>query len=302
MKDEKKQTILIVDDSRTNIMALADLLKDVWAIKIATNGKDALRIAFSEDQPDLILLDVMMPDMDGYEVCKRLKAAPETKHIPIVFVTAMNQAKDEEYGLSLGAIDYITKPISPPIVKARVNNHLELKRYRDLLKENSMVDGLTGVANRRRFDEAIELEWRRALRYEHSLSLLMVDIDYFKRYNDTYGHLEGDECLRKVAITLKQTLKRPLDMLARWGGEEFACLLPDTDAESAFKVAEQLRKAIVGLQLPHESSPISEYVTVSIGVATVLPNAEMHREDLFKQSDEALYKAKENGRNQIFMG
>lgn len=296
---DRKQTVLIVDDSRTNIMALADLLKEELAIKVATNGKDALRIAFAKEQPDMILLDVMMPNMDGYEVCKQLKEAPETKDIPIIFITAMDQMKDEEYGLSIGAIDYITKPFSPPIVKVRVKNHLELKKYRDLLKQYSMIDGLTGIPNRRRFDEALQMEWSRARRYEKPISLLMLDIDYFKAYNDTYGHLEGDECLRKVAATLQNGLKRSTDMVARWGGEEFACLLTDIDHNDAVNIAEELRTRIANEQIPHEKSTIANYVTISVGVATVKPNEEENIESLLKKADEGLYKAKQAGRNQV---
>lgn len=295
----EKATILIVDDSKTNIMALAELLKDEWTIKVAANGKAALRIVDSNDPPDLILLDIMMPDMDGYEVCKRLKSKPETKDIPVIFVTAMDQMKDEEYGLSLGAIDYITKPISPPIVKIRVRNHLELKKYRDLLKENSMVDGLTGIPNRRRFDEALSTEWNRAVRYGSSLSLVMFDIDHFKLYNDTYGHLEGDECLKVVAKAAAGVPKRSTDIVARWGGEEFVCLLPDTDVEMAGRIAEEVRKTIEDLAIPHTSSLISDRVTVSVGVTTIIPDNNRKPMVLMEQADKALYQAKQSGRNRV---
>ncbi|MGF7185863.1 diguanylate cyclase (GGDEF)-like protein [Desulfitispora alkaliphila] len=295
----EKHTILIVDDSRTNIMTLAELLKDDWNIKVATSGKAALRIAEAKKQPDIILLDVMMPEMDGYEVCKRLKEAPETKDIPIIFVTAMDRVEDEEYGLSLGAIDYITKPYSPPLVKARVKNHLELKQYRDMLKETSMIDGLTGIPNRRRFDEALSMEWSRAARYGNSLSLVMIDIDHFKNYNDTYGHLEGDECLRKVAAAMQSIPKRNTDIVARWGGEEFACLLPDADEASANEIAEELRKKVMALQIPHESSQVSDVVTVSLGVATMVPQKGQQPDVLVKKADQALYNAKKSGRNRV---
>ncbi|WP_207707019.1 diguanylate cyclase domain-containing protein [Heliorestis acidaminivorans] len=299
MKSSEKQSILIVDDSRTNIMALAELLKDEWAIKIANNGATALRIAESKSPPDLILLDVMMPEMDGYEVCKRLKESPITKDIPVIFVTAMDSLENEEFGLSLGAIDYITKPISPPIVKARVRNHLELKKYRDILKESSRIDGLTGISNRRRFDEALSAEWRRALRYGSSLSLIMIDIDHFKNYNDSYGHLGGDECLRQVAQSLHSIPKRPLDLVARYGGEEFACLLPETEFTWALKIAEDLRSNVLALQLPHKSSPLSEQVTVSLGLTTLIPQKGQEAQFIIEEADRALYTAKEAGRNQV---
>lgn len=297
---EKRQSILIVDDVPMNIKILAAVLKDQYNVKVATSGKEALLIAVSKNPPDLILLDIMMPEMDGYEVCKRLKEAPETRDIPIIFVTAIDKEKDEEYGLSIGAIDYITKPFSIPIVKARVKNHIELKNYRDLLKENSMLDGLTGIANRRRFNDTMLTEWNRAKRSGSTLSILMVDIDFFKNYNDTYGHLEGDECLRKVALALKNGLKRPADLVARWGGEEFACILPETGHAEALTIAEDLRRSIMELAIPHKGSIIEKFVTVSMGVATISPSENEEFESLIKKADDALYKAKERGRNRVF--
>lgn len=297
---DQKQIILIVDDVPTNLKVLGTALKDDYHLKLTTSGEEALLIAGSKNPPDIILLDVMMPDMDGYEVCRRLKDAPETKDIPVIFITAMNEEKDEELGLSLGAIDYITKPFSIPIVKVRIKNHLKLKRYRDMLKENSMIDGLTQIANRRRFDESLLMEWNRQKRHLEPLSMLMVDIDFFKNYNDTYGHLEGDECLKQVAQTIKIQLKRPADLAARWGGEEFACILPETDPMEAVSIAENIRKAIIDKALPHKASLVNSVVTVSIGVATATPLEETSFQMLIKKADDALYKAKQNGRNRVF--
>jgi diguanylate cyclase (GGDEF)-like protein len=296
---KEKQSILIVDDVPMNIKILGTALNDQYNIKVATSGKEALLVAVSKNPPDLILLDIMMPEMDGYEVCKKLKQAPETREIPIIFVTAMNKEKDEEYGLNLGAVDYITKPFSIPIVKARVRNHLELKKYRDLLKENSMLDGLTGIANRRRFNDTMLTEWNRAKRSGSTLSMVMADIDFFKNYNDTYGHLEGDECLRKVASTLKGQLKRPADLAARWGGEEFACILPETGHDEALAIAENLRRSIIDLAIPHEGSLIEKIVTISIGVTSASPSENEEFESLIKKADDALYRAKEKGRNRV---
>lgn len=298
-KEEKtvKQTILIVDDSPVNLQMLGQLLKDEWHVKVANNGKTALNIAASDDPPDLILLDVMMPEIDGYTICRILKASPETRDIPIIFVTAMNQEDDEARGLAMGAIDYIIKPYSAAIVKARVRNHLELKLYRDLLKNASLMDGLTGIANRRRFDETIETEWKRAFRDGHPLGLLMVDIDFFKNYNDTYGHQAGDECLRQVALTLAKNLKRPGDLAARYGGEEFACLLPDVGVEGSEKIAQRLRLAVKSLQIPHKASAAAKIVTVSVGAASMMPARETGWETLVARADEALYQAKNQGRN-----
>lgn len=295
----EKQIILIVDDSRTNIMALAELLKDEWVIRVANNGKTALRIAESSHAPDIILLDVMMPEMDGYEVCKKLKESHITNDIPVIFVTAMDQAEDEEYGLSLGAIDYITKPYRPLLVKDRVRNHLELKKYRDMLKKYSMIDGLTGIPNRNYFNDTFTRHWSRAVRYGTNISLLMIDIDYFKKYNDTYGHLEGDTCLRQVAMALQCVPQRATDIVARWGGEEFACLLPDTDQSQAIEMAEKICHHVAELEIPHQSSLISDIVTVSLGVATMIPEKDQNPDMLVNKADKALYAAKEAGRNRV---
>ncbi len=297
--ESNKQSILIVDDSKTNILTLAELLKEEWIVKVATNGKAALRIAETFPQPDIILLDVMMPEMDGYEVCKVLKSSPETKDIPVIFITAMAQERHEEYGLSLGAIDYISKPFSPSLVKARIRNHLELKKYRDILKESSMIDGLTGIANRRRFNEYLSMEWQRAMRRETDIALIMLDIDNFKKYNDTYGHLEGDECLKKVAESLSKGVKRASDLVARWGGEEFACLLPETSMNAALEMAEDFRANVEGLKIPHKSSQVAKVVTISIGVASIVPKQEQAYDLLLQQADKALYTAKDLGRNRV---
>jgi len=265
----------------------------------ARNGAEAIRAACSDPPPDLILLDIVMPDMDGFEVCKRIKTIEKTKDIPIIYLTGMNNEYDEEYGLSLGAIDYITKPFKPSILRARVRNHLQLKYYRDRLARIGMIDGVTGIPNRRRFDEVISLEWRRATRSSQPLSLIMGDIDYFKNYNDTYGHLEGDACLRKVANRFCEILKRPGDLVGRWGGEEFACILPETEIGGAVTVAERIRKGIIDLAIPHLSSPIAPVVTVSLGVTTMVPKPGQDPIELIRRSDEALYKAKKAGRNRV---
>lgn len=296
---QPKQTVLVVDDSLFNMHIIADILKEDCIVLTARNGVDALRIACSKPLPDLILLDIVMPDMDGYEVCKRLKTIEETKDIPIIYLTGMNNEQDEEYGLSLGAIDYITKPFKPSILRARIKNHLQLKYFRDRLTQMGMADGLTGIPNRRRFDETMLVEWRRAIRSGQPLSMIMADIDYFKDYNDTYGHLQGDVCLRKVANKLCESLKRPGDLVGRWGGEEFACILPETDSIGAMIVAEQLRTGVIELAIPHISSPIAPVITISLGVTTVYPKPEQDPVEMIRRSDEALYRAKRAGRNQI---
>lgn len=295
----EKQIILIVDDVPENIHVLAELLNEDYDVKIATNGKDALRIANSRIRPDLILLDVMMPEMNGYEVLDFLKKNNKTKDIPVIFITVMKGEDDESKGLELGAIDYITKPYNASIVKTRIKNHLELKKYRDVLKETSMIDGLTGISNRRRFEEELEIEFKRAIRKKDDISLLMVDVDFFKLYNDNYGHLKGDECLRKIAVSLKNSLKRPGDLVVRWGGEEFVCLLPSTNYEGALTVAKDIQENLQKLKIEHKKSKISAYVTVSIGVSSMRPEDIQQKDNLIKEADINLYEAKRQGRNKI---
>ncbi len=294
--DIKKQSVLIVDDMVSNIEILSGVLGTEYEVLFATSGKDALDVVYDQ-APDLILLDVIMPDMDGYEVCAKLKADERTRDIPVIFVTAMDQEEDESKGLNAGVIDYITKPFRSSIVKARVRNHLELKRYRDLLKELSTVDGLTGIPNRRRFDEVLESEWRRARRNQTPLSLLLMDIDFFKAYNDHYGHLAGDDCLRQLARGLAEIVRRPADLVARYGGEEFVLLLPDTDADGAIWVANRVQDKIKHLNIPHSHSAVADYVTFSIGVATLVPADDQTLFDLIQCADKLLYTAKQNGRN-----
>lgn len=295
----KTDKILIVDDLKENLFVLKELLKNRYKIVTALNGEKALALAGGENPPSLILLDIMMPGMDGYEVCKRLKAQTRTRNIPIIFVTAVKEPVDEARAFSLGAIDYITKPFNPVIVQVRVENHLRLRRKSELLEQLAMVDGLTEVHNRRFFDEALANEWLRAKRDGRALSLLMLDIDLFKLVNDHYGHAVGDDCLRKVARTLAESLCRASDYLCRFGGEEFAAILPEAETESAVETAERLRSRVEALNYPHRYSHVADRVTVSIGVATLLPDGSNSKEDLIAIADANLYKAKAAGRNRV---
>lgn len=289
--------ILVVDDSPDNLQVLAAVLKQDFTVKVAINGERALALATAPEPPDLILLDVMMPGMDGYEVCTRLKQNPATARIPVLFVSSRDDEEDEARGLALGAIDYIVKPIRPSIVQARVRNHIELKRSRDLLERLTTQDHLTGISNRRRFDDSLELEWQRAARAQTPLSLIAIDIDHFKAYNDRYGHPGGDQCLVQVARSLAACTARPGDLVARCGGEEFACLLPATDAAGAERLAGQMCAAIAGLRLEHAQSPTHCHVTISLGVATLTPQASAPAQHLVDMADAALYEAKSAGRN-----
>lgn len=288
--------ILIVDDEKVNCNVLVSLL-DEYDTTVAKNGEQALDRALSTPEPDLILLDVMMPEINGYEVCQRLKADDRTKNIPIIFITVKATEAEETKGLKLGAVDYISKPFSPAIVLARVSNHMELKRQRDLLEHLNITDALTGIPNRRRFDISLEHEWQAAVRMGGELSILMIDIDHFKPYNDIYGHAAGDDCLMKVAKRLDCVCGREIDLLTRYGGEEFAAILPGTDIKGAMTIAEAMRDAVSELNIPHEGSSTAEHVTISLGVSSGNKNNTNDAPSLLKQADEALYKVKENGRN-----
>jgi len=295
--NDQKQVILIVDDTPINLQILVEVLGDEYEIVFATNGKDALAIAESS-QPDLILLDIQMPGMNGYEVFKALKSIPHLEDVSIIFLTAMSQPEDEIAGLKLGAVDYITKPFHPDIVRLRVRNQLELKRLRDVQARFAMLDGLTGIANRRALDEHLGREWFRSLRSQTALSLIMMDVDYFKFYNDTYGHLAGDDCLKRVTAALLSSL-RASDFAARYGGEEFVTILYESDKEGALSTAERIRAKVESLRIPHQSSPISPYVTVSLGMATFVPSEGSAPDHLINMADQKLYRAKENGRNRV---
>lgn len=293
-----KAKILIVDDEPINIEVLYDLLNDLYDIRFATNGFKALELARTY-HPDVILLDVMMPEMSGYDVCRSLKADEDLKSTLVVFVTAMADENDEKQGLSIGAIDYITKPINPDITRARVKNFVTMKQQHDLLENMALNDALTEIPNRRHFDSCLQIEWRRAIRAEEPIALLVIDIDHFKFYNDTYGHDEGDQCLKTVASVMHQQVERAGDLLARYGGEEFVCLMPHTALAGAITLGERLLSGVADMKIAHAKSPVREYVTLSIGAASVIPTQESSIEAFFKAADEALYKAKESGRNRI---
>jgi diguanylate cyclase (GGDEF)-like protein len=295
---KRRRTILIVDDIPENVSVLAVPLAEDYEVLFALNGEDALW-QVEQESVDLILLDVMMPDMDGYEVCQRLKLRESTQSIPVIFITAKDDVEDEEKGLAVGAVDYITKPFRLPIVKARVKTHLDLKAKTDLLMRLANVDGLTGIPNRRSFDIGLEKEWRRAARGPTRLSLLLLDIDHFKLYNDHYGHVQGDLCLKQVAACLAESVARAGDQVARYGGEEFAVILPSTDREGAHEVAFKILHGIRDLNLEHAASPTAACVTISVGIASALPDGSITQENLITSTDEALYMAKHRGRNQV---
>lgn len=293
----KKPTILVVDDMTTTLLLIHDLLKDTYEVKIAKSGTKALEILESPNDIDLILLDIEMPDINGYDVCKRIKNNETIKNIPIIFITGRTSQEDEEYGLNLGAIDYITKPFNKAIVKLRIKNYLDLKIKNDMLEKLSMYDGLTNIRNRRFFDETFEKTFSEIKRDKKSLAVLMIDIDFFKPYNDNYGHGQGDETLRKVAKALEKTIKRASDFVARYGGEEFVILLKDINKDGVEAVANNLLNAVRELKITHEFSKIENYVTVSIGASFYNSSSDITKLELLLKADETLYNVKNSGRN-----
>ncbi|WP_018151410.1 diguanylate cyclase [Leeia oryzae] len=316
--DPSKTNILLVDDDPSSIQVLSKALTGLGRIRFATSGADALRLAL-EVPPDLVLLDAEMPGMNGFQVCQAMKSEPVLANIPVIFVTGHSEESMEESGLALGAVDFIAKPIRPAIVVARVKTHLRLKHASDVLLQLANTDGLTGIANRRSLDQVLIREWLRSRRLQSPLSVLMLDIDYFKLYNDTYGHLKGDETLISIAKAIQACMSRPCDLVARYGGEEFVAVLPDTGLTGALNIASTIMEKIKALALPHTATD-KGYVTVSIGIACfngkhilssegVLTKAESQTlneiqsvAELLSVADQALYQAKDAGRASIAVG
>lgn len=293
-----KPRILIVDDDKINQRLLSGLLMKDYTLDQAEGGGQALE-KIGANPPDLILLDIMMPEMDGFQVIRKLKNNEITQDIPVIFITALNSVRNEEEGLKLGAVDYIKKPFIPSIVKARVRNILTMVRHRKLLETLAHIDGLTEIPNRRYFDLALQREWHRALRYNEFLSVAIADVDYFKQYNDNYGHASGDRVLIALSKEIRRNLKRPYDLVSRYGGEEFGIIIPKTSAVKAFHLCETIRSAIEQLEIVHEFSSVSENITISIGGATLIPSLNAEPSSIVEKADQCLYDAKNNGRNRV---
>lgn len=299
MSETVRQTILIVDDNPENIKILGELLKDEFNIKATTKGVDVLKLETMDKKPDLILLDIMMPDINGYEVCFALKSNEQTSDIPVIFITAKDDDKDEIKGFEIGAVEYITKPFNPSIVKARVRTHAELKKLRDILSNYAYVDALTMIPNRRKCTEFLDIYWNICKREEQPISIIMMDVDHFKQYNDFYGHSMGDNCLKSIANILKSTISRESDLFARYGGEEFIAVLLNVDKEGAINVGEKMLEEVRKASIPHEKSKVSNIVTLSIGISTVIPTNNISAQELINSSDKGLYSSKESGRNKV---
>lgn len=292
------QKVLVVDDERINRAALTAVLQGQCEVLLAKNGEQMFARLEQDHDIDLILLDVVMPGMDGFEILRRLKNDQRLMEIPVIFITALSLVEDEERGLALGACDYIIKPFSPAIVRARVGNQLRFVRQRKLLETLAHRDGLTEIPNRRAFDQALAQEAARSERSGQPLSLIFIDIDCFKQYNDHYGHAAGDTVLKTIAQVLGRQLRRPGDLVARYGGEEFVVILPAVDARGGLEVAENLRQTVCGLGLEHLASSVGPVLSISLGGVTSLGNR-VPLPRLLEEADRKLYAAKRQGRNQV---
>ena len=295
---EVKAGILIVDDDQTSLKVLNQILSAEYEIYMAKNGKEALQLAVSVN-PDLILLDVVMADMSGYEVLVQLKEEPETSLTPVIFITGLSSAEDEEKGLVLGAADYIAKPFLDVVVRARVKTQINNVRQRREIERLSMTDALTGIPNRRNFDLRLSMEWAHAIREKKPISIMVIDLDNFKDYNDTYKHKQGDIMLKAIASNLLSAAKRAQDLAARIGGDEFAILLPNTELLPAIEIAQCLRER-VSSNCVLTNNGEETYMTISIGVACSWPSPEDKSENFFEAADAQLYRVKHSGRNGVY--
>ena len=292
-----KNIVLIVDDESSNIIALTKILCPEYDVYAAKNGSDAIMLA-KEHLPDVILLDVHMPAIDGYEIISVLKGAVETRALPVIFITDIGSTDAEEKGMVLGASDYIVKPFHASIVKLRIQNQIQFSSQYNIVKALSLTDELTGLYNRRGFDYRLRMELNRAKREHTPISVLMIDIDNFNQYNDMHGHMQGDEALQTITRVIKKTLKRSIDFSARWGGEEFIALLPDTDLSGALGVAERVRANIENTNIISISGADAN-VTVSVGVQVFMPSKDISVQDFISGASRALDAAKASGRNRV---
>ncbi|MCC5634718.1 PleD family two-component system response regulator [Nostoc sp. CHAB 5844] len=304
---DNQYLVLIVDDEQLNRMQLRLLVeKEGYQVVEAKNGREAV-IFFQQFHPNIVLMDAVMPDIDGFECCTRLLSLDCHKYTPVLMITGLNDQESVDRAFAVGAMDYVTKPIHWPVLRQRIKRLIQqsqLQQKQEILTQElqklATIDGLTQVANRRKFEEYFAQEWRRMVREQTPLSLIFCDVDYFKLYNDTYGHRAGDRCLQQVAQVLQNSAKRSVDLVARYGGEEFAVILPNTDAEGAIQVAQNICLAVTMLAIPHSTSQVSSHITLSAGVATIIPQPGSDFEDMIVAVDKALYQAKSMGRDRVF--
>jgi diguanylate cyclase (GGDEF)-like protein len=297
MDEEKKNSLLIVDDEKMNLKILTYILGEDYNIYTATDGVKAIE-KVKEYMPDLILLDIIMPEMDGYQVISELKKLDRIRNIPVIFTSSLNSIAAEEKGLSLNAADYITKPFNSMLVKLRVRNQIQIVNQLRTIERLGLVDPLTNMPNRRSFDERLLMEWNQAIREHTPISLLMMDLDKFKDLNDTYGHQQGDIVLQTIAKIFPHSFRRPGDFAARWGGEEFVVLLPNTPLSGALDVAENIRSDIENTVIPCPDD-FTLRITLSIGVESQIPQQDSSINALIFNADKALYAAKQAGRNRV---
>lgn len=289
--------ILVIDDSPVQTEFLCSILKDDYDLTACQTAEEGLQAA-KEKEYSLILLDIIMPDMDGFTLLRELKATDLTRHVPVILLTSLADIQYEERGLLLGAVDYVAKPFSPVIIKARVNTHIQLYHYQREVLKQALVDKLTGVANRRRYEDVSAAKWQESIRFGLPFSVCMFDIDKFKLYNDTFGHQAGDQVIASVARTANSHFQRSTDFFARYGGEEFVAVFMGNDGRSAFEFIKTIRQAVEHLHIRH-NSPVSEWVTISAGGVTVIPKAGDRYDTYLKLADTMLYDAKRLGRNRV---
>jgi diguanylate cyclase (GGDEF)-like protein len=292
-----KQKILIAEDNPEFVDLLKSVLGQKYILEFSKTGNDVLNFE-DRKQPDLILLETRLSDADSFEICSRLRADSRTYRIPVILLANSEKEIDLE-SFAAGALDYIIRPIHPTILKARVGIYLELKRFRDDQDGQETTDNLTGIPNRHQLEDQLNCEWRRAIRYQTPLSLIVMDIDFFMAFNNCYGRSVGNYCLQEIASVLDNNLKRETDCVARYGGDEFAYLLPATNAGGAIQVAHKVQEIIENLNIPHAGSPITDHVTLSFGVATMRPRPSLEPADLIQQAASHLGEAKRDGHNQI---
>lgn len=291
------EKILVIDDSPVQARFLQSILSDQYEVTMCHTAREGLEAALG-GQWSLILLDVIMPDMDGFTLLRRFQEDPVTKYVPVILITGLSDIQNEEKGLKMGAVDYIAKPFSPVIVRARVNTHIKLFHYQAQFRAQALVDGLTGVPNRRSYDLESAAKWAEATRLGSAFSVCMIDIDKFKVYNDTYGHQAGDRAITAVAQTASSHLKRASDFFARYGGEEFVAIVLGDDARAVYEHMKRIRQAVEDLHI-EANSPVSPWVTVSMGGITIHPKAGDNYESYLRIADAMLYDAKRLGRDQV---